>query len=67
MCIECEVYFTALALIRCFVSFFVLQGMNVAVAGIPKTIDNDIDYIDKSFGFNTAVEASQLAIRKYSN
>jgi 6-phosphofructokinase 1 len=40
-----------------------MQGMNVAVAGIPKTIDNDIDYIDKSFGFQTAVEASQLAIR----
>ena len=35
----------------------------MAVAGIPKTIDNDIDYIDKSFGFNTAVEAAQLAIR----
>ena len=37
--------------------------MNVAVAGIPKTIDNDVDYIDKSFGFESAVEAAQLAIR----
>jgi hypothetical protein len=37
--------------------------MNVAVAGIPKTIDNDVDYIDRSFGFSTAVEASQAAIR----
>mmetsp|Transcript_23454 Transcript_23454/g.55564 ORF Transcript_23454/g.55564 Transcript_23454/m.55564 type:complete len:549 (-) Transcript_23454:974-2620(-) len=39
------------------------KGMNVAVAGIPKTIDNDVDYIDKSFGFESAVEAAQLAIR----
>jgi len=36
---------------------------NVAVAGIPKTIDNDIDYIDRSFGFASAVEAAQAAIR----
>jgi 6-phosphofructokinase 1 len=35
----------------------------VAVAGIPKTIDNDVDYIDHSFGFSSAVEAAQLAIR----
>jgi 6-phosphofructokinase 1 len=37
--------------------------MNVAVAGIPKTIDNDVDYIDRSFGFASAVEAAQTAIR----
>ena len=37
--------------------------MNVAVAGIPKTIDNDVDYIDHSFGFASAVEAAQVAIR----
>jgi 6-phosphofructokinase 1 len=39
------------------------RGMNVAVAGIPKTIDNDVDYIDHSFGFASAVEAAQTAIR----
>jgi 6-phosphofructokinase 1 len=39
------------------------QGMNVSVAGIPKTIDNDVDYIDRSFGFESAVEAAQVAIR----
>jgi len=33
------------------------------VAGIPKTIDNDVDYIDHSFGFSSAVEAAQVAIR----
>ena len=37
--------------------------MNVAVAGIPKTIDNDIDHIDRTFGFQSAVEAAQKAIR----
>ena len=41
----------------------IFQGMNVAVAGIPKTIDNDVDYIDHSFGFSSAVEAAQVAIR----
>jgi len=39
------------------------NGMNVSVVGIPKTIDNDIDYIDHSFGFNTAIEAAQAAIQ----
>ena len=39
------------------------RGLHVAVAGIPKTIDNDVDYIDNSFGFNTSVEAAQAAIR----
>ena len=38
-------------------------GLNVSVAGIPKTIDNDVDYIDHSFGFSSAVEAAQFAIR----
>ncbi|KAH0743605.1 hypothetical protein KY290_031598 [Solanum tuberosum] len=38
------------------------RGLNVAVAGIPKTIDNDIPVIDKSFGFDSAVEEAQRAI-----
>jgi 6-phosphofructokinase 1 len=38
------------------------RGLKVAVAGIPKTIDNDIAIIDKSFGFDTAVEEAQRAI-----
>ena len=36
--------------------------LNIAVIGIPKTIDNDIDLIDRSFGFQTSVEAAQDAI-----
>lgn len=39
------------------------RKLNIAIAGIPKTIDNDVDYIDRSFGFLTAVEAAQASIR----
>ncbi len=31
------------------------RGLKIAVVGIPKTIDNDIAYMDLSFGFMTAV------------
>lgn len=41
----------------------IAKQLNVAVAGIPKTIDNDVDYIDRSFGFVSAVEAAQASIR----
>ena len=34
----------------------------VAIVGIPKTIDNDIPIIDKSFGFDTSIEEAQRAI-----
>jgi len=30
------------------------RNLNIAIAGIPKTIDNDINFIEKSFGFETA-------------
>jgi 6-phosphofructokinase 1 len=40
----------------------IAQEMNVSVVGVPKTIDNDIDLIDRSFGFTTSVEAAQAAI-----
>ncbi|WMV27130.1 hypothetical protein MTR67_020515 [Solanum verrucosum] len=36
-------------------------SLNVVVVGIPKTIDNDIPIIDKSFGFDSAVEEAQRA------
>ncbi|KMZ63703.1 6-phosphofructokinase [Zostera marina] len=38
------------------------RDLKVSVIGIPKTIDNDIPVIDKSFGFDTAVEEAQRAI-----
>ncbi|RZS07280.1 hypothetical protein BHM03_00038094 [Ensete ventricosum] len=30
--------------------------MKVSVVGVPKTIDNDIQLMDKTFGFDTALE-----------
>jgi 6-phosphofructokinase 1 len=30
------------------------RGLKIAIGGIPKTIDNDINLIEKSFGFETA-------------
>jgi len=38
------------------------RGLRISVIGIPKTIDNDICGIERSFGFSTAVEASRSAI-----
>ncbi len=37
-------------------------GAEIAVVGVPKTIDNDIALIERSFGFATAVEAARTAI-----
>lgn len=38
------------------------RKLEVAVVGIPKTVDNDVGIIDRSFGFQTAVEMAQEAI-----
>ncbi|KAK1370846.1 ATP-dependent 6-phosphofructokinase [Heracleum sosnowskyi] len=38
------------------------RQLKVAVVGVPKTIDNDILLMDKTFGFDTAVEEAQRAI-----
>jgi 6-phosphofructokinase 1 len=42
------------------------RGMELAVVGVPKTIDNDIPFIDHSFGFQTAVSMARDAIRSAS-
>jgi len=39
------------------------RKLPISVINIPKTIDNDIPFISKSFGFQTAVAAAQEAIR----
>ena len=39
------------------------RGLKVAVVGIPKTIDNDIPYIDQSFGFQTAMAEATKSIQ----
>jgi 6-phosphofructokinase 1 len=42
------------------------RGLKIAVVGIPKTIDNDIPYIDQSFGFQTAVAEATKSIQAAS-
>lgn len=37
--------------------------MKISVVGIPKTIDNDIYFVPRSFGFDTAVTKAIEAIR----
>jgi 6-phosphofructokinase 1 len=37
-------------------------GLAVAVVGIPKTIDNDILYVDQTFGFSTAVSLARESL-----
>lgn len=38
------------------------RGLKISIIGIPKTIDNDISYLEKSFGFETAVAETRTAI-----
>jgi 6-phosphofructokinase 1 len=39
------------------------RGLSIGVVAIPKTIDNDIHFIDRSFGFETAFSAGVDVIR----
>jgi 6-phosphofructokinase 1 len=43
------------------------RKLKIAIAGIPKTIDNDIDLIQKSFGFETAFSIANDIIRNAHN
>ncbi len=43
------------------------RNLKIAVAGIPKTIDNDINLIQKSFGFETAFSIAHDIIRNAHN
>ncbi|MBU1241266.1 6-phosphofructokinase, partial [Myxococcota bacterium] len=38
------------------------RGYRLAVVGVPKTIDNDINFISRTFGFETAVSKATEAI-----
>ncbi len=38
------------------------RELKISVVGIPKTIDNDIYLVSRSFGFETAVEVSRQAV-----
>jgi 6-phosphofructokinase 1 len=35
------------------------RGLPISIVGIPKTIDNDIMYIERTFGLSTAIEEAQ--------
>ncbi|MEM6893518.1 MAG: ATP-dependent 6-phosphofructokinase [Bacteroidota bacterium] len=43
------------------------RNANIAVVGIPKTIDNDIDLIDRSFGFETSFDIASAILRDAHN
>jgi 6-phosphofructokinase 1 len=38
------------------------QGYPLAVVGVPKTIDNDIQYVTRTFGYTTSVDAARAII-----
>ena len=43
------------------------RGHNLAVVGVPKTIDNDVAYVSRTFGYLTAVEeASEVLNRAHT-
>ncbi|MCE9614660.1 MAG: ATP-dependent 6-phosphofructokinase [Lentisphaerae bacterium] len=35
------------------------RGLPIAIVGIPKTIDNDIQYVSRTFGFATAIDKAR--------
>lgn len=50
------------------------RGLNISVIGIPKTIDNDIDMVEKTFGFETAfthavdaIDSAHVEAKGYQN
>jgi 6-phosphofructokinase 1 len=43
------------------------RGLKIGVVGIPKTIDNDIHMVARSFGFDTAVDVASKAIKSAHN
>ena len=43
------------------------RGLKIGIIGVPKTIDNDIHMVSRSFGFDTAVDVATKAILSASN
>jgi 6-phosphofructokinase 1 len=43
------------------------RNLKISVVGIPKTIDNDIYMVARSFGFDTAVDVASKAIKSAHN
>lgn len=38
------------------------RRVRIGIVGVPKTIDNDVSFVDKTFGFETAVEHARMAV-----
>jgi len=38
------------------------RGLVISIVGVPKTIDNDIPFVDQTFGYETAVEVARQAV-----
>jgi 6-phosphofructokinase 1 len=38
------------------------RGLAIGVVGVPKTIDNDVPYVDQTFGFDTAIQIATQAL-----
>ncbi len=38
------------------------RGLSIAIVGVPKTIDNDLSFVERSFGFETAVAEAVRAV-----
>ncbi len=38
------------------------RGLRIGIIGVPKTIDNDIPYVSRTFGHDTAVDQATIAI-----
>ncbi len=43
------------------------RNLKISVIGVPKTIDNDINFVDRTFGFETAVTTASEIIKNAHN
>jgi len=48
--------------VECITDEITKRGLNISVIGIPKTIDNDLNLIQKTFGYDTAIAEAVKAI-----
>jgi 6-phosphofructokinase 1 len=48
---------------ECITDEITRRNLNVGIIGIPKTIDNDLNLIQKTFGYDTAISEAVKAIR----
>ena len=48
---------------ECITEEITKRNLNIAIIGIPKTIDNDLNLIQKTFGFDTAISEAVKAIQ----